>query len=169
MELKKIDGFEVIANPREFNGQFFFTNPDTEDFTFNWDGIPYTFPAMSTSPFIIMSATPIETQEIRHRAAEKLARRMFGKSNKWKELARESSKLAKEGKASQPFYDQSKELAPYIQKCLEALPLKKHTVGKKEKIEKSFSIDPNTGKRVTSVYGEQDSGTTSLVAESQGQ
>lgn len=149
------------VNPREFNGQWFFTNPDGEDFTFFWNGTPYIFPAQSTSDFVIMDATPREMQNIRKNAARKLAERMFGKSDRYKELLKKS----KDQYVPQ-FFDQTVELQKYIDMCLQPLPVKKTKVGKKEEKQFHQNIDPATGKPAVRVMGEADQNTTSLVAES---
>lgn len=160
MELLNKESAAPTVNPREFNGQWFFTNPDTEDFTAYWNSTPYTFPAMSTSPLVIMDATPIETQNIRKQFALKLAQRMFGKSPKWRKLVKES-----EGRASPAFYDQTKEYEPYIQQCLTALPVVAAKVGRRSKKDIPLNIDPTTGKPSVRVFGEQDNGNVSLVEE----
>jgi hypothetical protein len=155
MELLKKDGAAPIVDPRRFDGQFFFTNPDTEDFTAFWNGTPYTFPAMKTSPLVIMDATPIETQEIRKRFAFKLAERMFGKSKKYKALVKESA-----GKASPLHYDQKAEYEPLIEMCLKPLPVGATKAGKKTKRD----IELHDGIRV---YNDKDAGKISLVKEAE--
>jgi len=159
MELIDKNG-AATANPREFSGQWFFTNPDTEDFTFFWNGTPYTFEAMKTSPFLIVDATPIEMQSIRKQAAYKLAQRMFGKSPKYKKLEKDS-----QGKSSPQYYDPKVEYEPFIQQCLTALPVAQAKMGKKQKRSFDVHTDPKTGKPVTKVLGEADMGSTSLVDE----
>lgn len=150
------------ANPREFDGRFFFTNPDTEDFTGFWNGTPYTFTAMSTSPFYIVDANPLETQEIRKRFAVRLAQRMYGKSKEYQALEKKS-----EGKATPMHYDAAKAYQPFVDQCLKVLPEAKTVVGKKEKREMRLKIDPKTGKPAVRVYGEEDQDQVSLVAEAE--
>ena len=162
MEILKNGDAAPQVNPREFNGQWFFTNPDTEDFTFSWNGTPYTFRAQSTTDFVIMDATPLEMQHIRKQAAYKLAQRMFGKSQAYKKLLKDS-----QGKLSPMHYDEAKELEPYAEQCLVPLPVAKTTVGTKKKREMSQRIDPTTGKPAVRVYGEGDVGQVSLVAEAE--
>jgi len=158
MEL--IDNNAPKVNPREFNGQFFFTNPDTEDFTAFWNGTGYTFPAMSTSPLVIIDATPIETQQIRKQFAYRLAQRMFGNSKKYKSLLKES-----EGHLMPKFFDEKTEYAPFIDQCLEPLPVAQPKIGKRTKKDPELNIDPTTGKSAVRVFGEQEQGSKSLVDE----
>lgn len=147
---------------RSFDGRFFFTNPDTEDFTGIWNGTAYNFPARKTSPFYVVDANPIETQEIRKRFALKLAQRMFGKSDAYRELEKKS-----EGKISPMFYDSARELQPYVDMCLSELPESEVQIKKTKKEEPSLKIDPKTKKPVVRVMGESDNGSTSLIEEAQ--
>lgn len=153
MEL--VDTVKTV-NPREFNGQFFFTNPDTEDFTAFWNGTAYTFPAMTTNPLLIVDATPAETQSIRKQFATNLARRMFGKSKRYKHFDN------KKNGATPMSYDETIELAPFIQKCLEPLPVAQPKVSRAKRSEPEQKIDPATGEPVIKVLGEKENGAVSL-------
>lgn len=161
MELLNQEGVPT-ANPREFNGQFFFTNPDTEDYTAYWNGTPYTFEAKTTSPLFIVDATPLETNGIRKMFAYRLAQRMHGKTPEYRKLEKDSA-----GKANPQFFDPKVAYEPFIQMCLNPLPVAKTVVGKKVKKEIEQRIDPTTGKPAVRVYGEKDQGSVSLVAEAE--
>lgn len=161
MEILNKEGAVSTPNPREFNGQWFFTNPDTEDFTGMWNGTAYIFPARTTSPLLIMDATPLEMQAIRKQFAFKLAARMFGKSAKYKKLEKDS-----EGKVNPMFFDQATEYEPFVQQCLSPLPIGEVTTKAKEKKEYPVKTDPKTGKPVIQVLGEDDQ-SHSFVAEAQ--
>lgn len=161
MELLNKEGSASQA-AREFTGEFFFTNPDTEDFTGIWNGTPYHFPAMKTSKFYIVDANPLETQEIRKRFATRLAERMFGKTSKYRELEKKS-----EGKITPQFYDYGKEITPFVNQCLKPLPKGEIKIGKKQEEKFEMKRDPKTKKQVVRVYGEDDNGSVSLVGEAE--
>lgn len=147
---------------REFNGQFVFSNPDTEDFTGMWNGTAYSFRAMSTSPFYIIDANPIETQEIRKQFARKLGERMFGKTKTYEKLEKDS-----EGKPVPRFYDYAKEIQPFVDMCLKPLPKADAVVKRSTPKRPELKIDPKTKKPAVRVYGEDDQGSTSLVDEAE--
>ena len=161
MELLNKEGAQATA--QEFDGEFFFTNPDTEDFTGFWNSRPYTFEAMKTSKFYILDANPLETQEIRKRFALRLAQRMFGKSAVYKKLEKDS-----EGKPTPKFFDPAKAYQPYVDQCLKRLPEAKVVIGKKvKKDDIQPKKDPKTGKQVVTVYGEDDQDSMSLVEKAE--
>lgn len=161
MELLSKEGAAPQAS-REFNGQFIFSNPDTEDFTGMWNGTAYSFKAMSTSPFYIVDANPIETQQIRKQFARKLGERMFGKSRKYEKLEKDS-----EGKPVPRFYDYATEIQPYVDQCLKALPKAEPVVKRGRPANRELKIDPKTGKPAVRVYGESDQNSVSLVSEAE--
>ncbi len=161
MELLNKNG-AMAVKPSEFNGTWIFSNPDTEDFTGIWNGTSYTFKAMSTSPFYIIDANPIETQEIRKQFARKLAERMFGKTKRYEKLEKDG-----EGKPVPRFYDYAVEIQPFVDQCLKPLPKAEITVTKTELRKPKLKIDPKTKKPVVRVYGQDDAGTVSLVSEAE--
>lgn len=161
MELLNKDGAAPVA-AQQFNGQFIFSNPDTEDFTFFWNSTGYTFRAMSTSPFYIIDANPIETQEIRKQAARKLAERMFGKTKRYEKMEKDS-----EGKPVPRNYDYASEIQPFVDQCLKALPKADPVIQKKQGRPTKLKIDPKTGKPSVRVYGQDDTNTVSLIAEAE--
>jgi len=105
--------------PADFDGVFRFTNATDRDFTAKWNNIAYTYKAMSTSPMIISGATPEEVQHIRKKFARELAEREFYKSERYDELNKQA--LPGSGNVASIYTEQ--DLEPYIQKCLEPLPL----------------------------------------------
>lgn len=105
----------VGALPEDFDGIFRFTNPTDEDFTAKWDKIEYTFPAQKTSP-MVMNFTPVEIQNIRKKFAKELAEREFYKTDKF-------NKMNDVANGPRPATYTDTDLKPFIQKCLEPLPI----------------------------------------------
>lgn len=101
--------------PENFDGVFYFTNTSDEDFIAKWDKIEYTFPANKTSP-MIMNNTPAEIQSIRKKFARELAEREFYKTPKFGEMNKHTP-------GGTPALYTDADLAPFIQKCLEPLPI----------------------------------------------
>lgn len=151
---------EKTVLPENFDGTFRFTNPTDEDFPFQWNGKIYTFPKMSTSPMIILDATPVEVQSIRKKAAKKLAEREFFKSEKYKRLT--SIEKANNAPALNSIMGANAysidDLSPVIQQCLEELPLTRASVveAPKENTEEKLSLN-RKGKPNTRVVGEGES------------
>lgn len=110
----------------DFDGVFRFTNVTDEDFVFFWNNKEYTFPAKVCCPMIIANESLENIQEIRKKAAYKLAVREFYKS-------KEYIKMSKQGRGLPPTFD-DKILEPMIESCLKPLPMSKAKVkeGKKE-------------------------------------
>lgn len=102
--------------PADFDGVFRFTNFTETDFKARWNKIEYTFPALKTVPIIIPGATPEEVQNIRKKFAKELAEREFYNTEKFKYLN------DKERGANPAIYSEN-DLEPFIQKCLEPLPV----------------------------------------------
>ncbi len=110
--------------PADFDGVFRFTNFTDTDFVARWGGIEYTFPALKTTPMIIPGMTPEEVQNIRKKFAKELAEREFYKSDKLRRLENQTP-VGAPGITSihqAAIYTES-DLKPFIQKCLEPLPL----------------------------------------------
>ena len=105
--------------PEGFSGVFHFTNFTDRDFTAKWNNVAYTFPAMKTSPMIIPTATSEEIQHIRKKFARELGEREFYKSGRYKSL--DGQALPASGNPPAIYTDE--DLAPFIQKCLDPLPL----------------------------------------------
>lgn len=141
--------------PVDFDGIFRFTNYSEEDFTAKWGGKSYTFPAMKTSPMLIMDASPIEVQQIRKKFAKEFAIREWFQTKQAKQMTEKKGELNSIFQAN--TYSDS-ELAPFIQKCLEPLPMAYSLVQElpKEDMEKKLSRTPR-GRLRTRVLQEGDS------------
>ena len=105
---------------KDFDGVFRLTNPTDEDFTFLWNNKEYVFAAGKTSPMIIANETLENIQEIRKKAAFKLAVREFHKGKDY-------TKMSKMGAGLPPTFDE-KVLEPMINQCLTPLPEARATV-----------------------------------------
>ena len=117
--------------PEDFDGTFRFTNWTDEDFVGRYGSKDYTFPAKTTSPMIMVDFTPLEIQQIRKKFAFKLAEREFGKSQAFVNLLKQERNpdgTPRVGSIHGAATYSINELAPYIQKCLEPLPIAKVTV-----------------------------------------
>ena len=102
--------------PADFDGVFRFTNYRDTEFKARWGGIEYTFPAQKTSPMIIPGATPEEVQSIRKKFAKEFAIEEFYKTPKFVGM----NVLTPGGTPA--LYTDS-DLAPFVQRCLEPLPV----------------------------------------------
>lgn len=102
---------------QDFDGVFRFTNATSDDFIFLWNNIEYKFKAGTCSPMLIKGETDEARQEIRKKAAYKLAVREFFKSPEY-------VRLASMGNGLPPTY-QDEVLTEWIQQCLEPLPMGK--------------------------------------------
>lgn len=120
--------------PADFDGQFRFTNWTDEDFKAKWDGVEYTFPANKMTPMTIMSATPLEIQNIRKKFAKELAVNEFYKTKKFKGMDDK-----KHGQNPAIYTDS--DLIPLIQKCLEPLEIGRLTATKAERKYAKLSED----------------------------
>lgn len=112
----------------DFDGVFKFSNPTEEDFVFLWNNKEYVFPAGNTVPMIIANETLENIQEIRKKAAYKLAVREWYKGSTY-------IKMSKMGNGLPPTFDE-KVLEPLIEQCLNPLPIAKMVVkeGKKSEV-----------------------------------
>lgn len=141
--------------PPDFDGVFRFTNPSDEDFTAKWNSREYVYPANSTSPMIIVDATPVEIQNIRKKFARELAEREIGKSEKVRRL--EGTERANNDPRFNSFHQAGsydlKDLEPYIQKCLTPLPVAQAMVREVERapVESKLSRDEEGELRTVAV------------------
>lgn len=126
---------ETNVLPEDFDGVFRFTNFTEEDFTASWNKVAYTFPNNKTSPLIIPNETAEGIQSIRKKFAKELAVREFYKTDKF-------SGMNANTQGSHPALYTDSDLAPFIQRCLEPLPIThaKSTVVK-EDVERVFTKD----------------------------
>lgn len=106
--------------PDNFDGVFRFTNFTDKEFKAKWNNVEYTFPPLKTTPMIISSATPEEVQHIRKKFARELAESMFYESEKFKYMN------DKERGQVPALYTES-DIAPFVQRCLEPLPIAQAT------------------------------------------
>ena len=133
---KSIMKYETTL-PEDFDGVFRFTNWSNEEFIGGWGGKKYTFPSETTSPMVIPEHSPLEIQHIRKKFAKDLAEREFYKSQNYKFLMKQernpdgTPRLNGLHSAGTYSLDQ---LTPFIQKCLEPLPISKALVQTVEKI-----------------------------------
>ncbi len=105
-----------IELPKDFDGTFRFTNSRDTEFKARWNSVEYTFPPMKTTPMIIPSATPLEVQNIRKKFAREWAVEEWYKSPKFIGMNAHIP-------GGTPALYTDKDLAPFVQKCLEPLPL----------------------------------------------
>lgn len=143
---------EVNKNvlPDDFDGIFRFTNWTNKEFVAKWDSKEYTFPANRTIPLIIQTATPVEIQSIRKKFAKELAIEVFYKSDKFKAMDNPS-----QGKRPPLYTDE--DLAQYIQKCLEPLPIAKAKVKALDKDSEDNYKKDRSGKNISRVLQEDES------------
>lgn len=106
--------------PADFDGVFRFTNFTDHEFKAKWNNVEYTYPPNKTSPMIIANATPEEVQHIRKKFATELAVSVFYQSDKFKFMN------DKERGQVPALYTDS-DIAPYVQRCLEPLPIAQAT------------------------------------------
>jgi hypothetical protein len=112
--------------PKDFDGTFRFTNWTEEDFVARWNSKEYRFPAKPTSPIIINDQTPLEIQSIRKKFAKDLAEREFSRSVEFEKLRlqeRNNDGTPRLNSIHQAGAYSIESLTPYIQRCLEPLPV----------------------------------------------
>lgn len=152
---------EIETPDVQIDMTFPFTNYTDKDFTAKWDGQEYTLPALSTVKMIgmIPTASPEEIQSIRKKFANDLAVAVFYQSKDYKPFD-VTPEQSREGKIGMLYTE--KDIAPFIQRCLEPLPVAHAEV--KETIKKTLetSVDEK-GKPISRVL----EGSESLVGESQ--
>lgn len=143
--------------PKDFDGTFKFTNYTDTEFTSRWNSVEYTFPALKTVPLIIPNATPLEVQNIRKKFARDLATREWYKTPKF-------AGMNAHVPGGTPATYTDSDLAPFVQRCLDPLPLSHVTTKVVEKDEDSkFSVD-GRGKKRTRVLQDGES----LMAQASG-
>lgn len=121
--------------PEDFTGVFYFTNWSNEEFIGKWGGKSYHFAAETTSPMLIPEHSPLEVQHIRKKFAKDLAEREFYKTENYNRLLSQERNPDGSPRASGIHVAGSysiDQLTPYIQKCLQPLPVSKAIVTKEE-------------------------------------
>lgn len=138
--------------PVDFDGVFRFTNYTDREFKAKWNSVEYTFKANSTTPMIVPSSTPEEVQHIRKKFAKELAVREFYETDKFKN----QDKI--KGDQGMPALYTDSDIAPFIQRCLEPLPLAKATIQATpaDNIEQKLTKN-SKGRNVTRVLEEGES------------
>ena len=136
--------------PEGFDGVFRFTNYRDTEFRAKWDGVEYTFPAMKTSPMIIASATPEQVQSIRKKFAKEFAVEEFYKTPKFGGLNAHMP-------GGVPALYTDADLAPFIQKCLEPLPIAQVITKELPKDTEANYRKNNKGKNVSRILDETES------------
>ncbi len=136
--------------PADFDGVFRFTNFTNEIFKAKWGGVEYSFPPEKTTPLIIPSATPEEVQHIRKKFARELAILEFYKTPKFVSMNAHTP-----GGVSAMYTDS--DLAPFIQRCLEPLPIAQATLKPLPKADETQFRKDEEGKNVTQILDKKKS------------
>lgn len=137
--------------PEGFDGVFRFTNRSDEDFFARWNSIEYKFLAGTMSPMIISGESPENVQQIRKKFAHELAEREFYKSQKFQYMNSPE-------RGDKPALYTEADLAPFIQQCLEPLPVVQASARiVKEVNERVFKKDED-GNPVTKVLKSKQGG-----------
>lgn len=117
--------------PEDFDGVFRFSNWTDEDFVGKWNSKEYHFASNTMSPIVINDESPLQIQHIRKKFAKDLAEREYFKSQHYgKMLGQERTVegVAKLNSIHQAGQYNLNDLAPYIQKCLTPLTVKRAEV-----------------------------------------
>jgi hypothetical protein len=146
----------ITVLPVDFDGIFRFTNWTDEDFITKWDGVKYTFPALKTTPIIIANATPLEIQNIRKKFAKELAEREFFKSPKLRALEGQTPAGSVSSFRMAAIYTEA-DLIPFIQKCLEPLPVGQVKAEIEPKNDETKLRTDSKGRKVTRVLDKDES------------
>ena len=136
--------------PADFDGVFRFTNFSDRDFSARWNSIEYTFPALKTTPMIIPGCTPEEVQHIRKKFAKELALKEFQRSPKF-------IGMNDVPPGGTPALYTDSDLAPYIQRCLEPLPLAQAAIKKIPKDSEANYRKDERGRNITKVVEKDES------------
>lgn len=139
--------------PADFDGVFRFTNWTDEDFVGKWGGKEYRFSSGTTSPMVIPEHSPLEIQHIRKKFAKDLAEREFYKSKGYSVLQKQEGTSGNRvlNSIHQAAAYTLNELTPFIQKCLEPLPVSQAFVTRQslerveDKLTKNDDGELNTG------------------------
>lgn len=148
-----------VRLPADFDGVFRFTNFTENEFKAKWNNVEYTFPPLKTTPMIIQGATPEEVQHIRKKFAKELAVACFYQTDKFK--AQDKIK----GDQGMPALYTETDIAPFVQRCLEPLPIAKAIVTPAPQDNIEQKLRKNTrGKNVTKILEDGES----LVTQASG-
>lgn len=143
--------------PADFGGVFYFTNSTKEEFKAKWGGVEYTFPPAKTTPLIVAGHTPEQTQYIRKKFARELAEREYYRSAKLKALEAQTPIGSASSFKMAAVYTEA-DLKPFIQQCLEPLPMAPAKVEIVPKTDiKDILRKDRTGKNVSRPLSEGES------------
>lgn len=133
------------------DGVFRFTNCSDEDFAPLWNNVEYRFPKKSTCPIIIPNETSENIQEIRKRFAYKYAQREYFRSKSFNKIRNG------DGLSVLSTFD-ANALQPYIDQCLEPLPVALATATKRKGEDDSNYKSKAVGKadNVNEVFKDQE-------------
>lgn len=177
MKLKEMPGVAEAAPAKMFDGRFFLTNPYDFDYTCKWNGTEYEFKAGTTSALVIPEANPLETESIRKKFAVEIGTAAFQASAKYKSLVATEKKnkgagvptfapvVKRDSSGTNEVLDENSPIAPYVQKCLEPLPVVPIKVRPRQKKSEDVKIDSKTGRPIISVMSHEDNQAHSLIAE----
>lgn len=136
-------GKNDMTLPVGFDGVFKFTNFTDREFKAKWNNVEYSFPAMSTSPMVILGETPENVQHIRKKFAKELAEREFYSTEKFKYMNAPE-------RGERPAIYTDSDLEPFIQRCLEPLPIANATMQQMPRdSQENYKKDPVTGDNIT--------------------
>lgn len=141
--------------PADFDGVFRFTNFTGSEFKARWNNIEYTFPAQRMTPMIIPGATPEEVQHIRKKFAKELAVQEFYKSKKHISLNALNPQGQTAFSGAVTYVDD--DLAPFVQRCLEPLPVAQATVKVLPKEDEKKYHKDSKGRNVTKILDKDES------------
>jgi len=132
--------------PEDFNGTFMFTNWSESEFVGKWNSKEYHFPALATSPMIILEHSPLEIQHIRKKFAKDLAEREFFKGNQYEKFMgqeRTAEGVAKLNGIHQAATYTLDHLKEGIQACLKPLARKKATITEAKSVDVEAKLTRN--------------------------
>lgn len=137
--------------PVDFDGVFRFTNRRDTEFKARWNSVEYTYPPMKTTPMIISGESPEGVQAIRKKFAKEWAIEEWYKTPKFIGM----NTITPGGTPA--LYTDS-DLVPFIQMCLEPLPIAQATakVVPKDPALEQFSKD-SKGRPLTRVLEKDES------------
>jgi hypothetical protein len=106
--------------PKDYKGTLHFTNFSDTEFIAKWNNVEYSYPPKSTIPIVILTASPIETFNIRTMFAKQLADREFRGSKRGLDLNKKNE--GAQSIAASISYTEN-DLDNLITRCLEPLPI----------------------------------------------
>lgn len=149
--------------PKDFDGNFPFTNFTDTEFVAKWNNKEYIFPPNSTTKLIVLEATVIETQAIRKKFARELAERELLKSDSVKRLDAMNTQALNSFRNAVTY--SPSDLDVYVQRCLEPLPIAQMIVTESPRMDQEAMMKKDEkGNTVTRIV---DDKSDSLVGNGQ--